>query len=202
LFDYFENNFKFKGFKHLAVAPFNMRKKFLELIHKEIEFAKKKKPASIILKLNNLVDKEMIYALYKASNEGVKIKLIVRGICSLCTGIKDFSENITGISIVDKYLEHARIFIFENNGEEKIFLSSADWMSRNLDKRIEVAIPIYDDIIKKEIKDLINIQLSGNTKTRILDSKLQNKYRPFSKREKIVRVQIDTFKYFLKSVNK
>jgi len=128
--------------------------------------------------------------------------LIVRGICSLCTGIKDFSENITGISIVDKYLEHARIFIFENNGEEKIFLSSADWMSRNLDKRIEVAIPIYDDIIKKEIKDLINIQLSGNTKTRILDSKLQNKYRPFSKREKIVRVQIDTFKYFLKSVNK
>ncbi|MBC7865042.1 MAG: polyphosphate kinase 1 [Bacteroidia bacterium] len=198
LFEFFENNFRTSEYKHLVVAPFNMRKKFLALIQKEIYFAKKKQPARIILKLNNLVDREMINALYKASKAGVKIKLIVRGICSLGANMEGVSENIYGISIVDKYLEHSRIFIFNHGGEEKVFLSSADWMSRNLDNRIEVAIPVYDPKVKQEIKDLMLIQLSGNTKARLLDWKLQNKYRPQYKGEKKVRTQNETYEYFLK----
>jgi polyphosphate kinase len=198
LFEFFENNFKTTEYKHLVVAPFDMRKKFLSLIQKEIDFAKNKKPAWIILKLNNLVDREMINALYKASRAGVKIKLIIRGICSLCTGMEDISENIYGISIVDKYLEHTRVFIFNHGGEEKIYLSSADWMSRNLDNRIEVAVPVYDKKVKQEIKDLISIQLACNTKARVLDRKLQNNYRVRLPREPKVRVQFDTYEYFLK----
>ncbi|MFN6039079.1 MAG: phospholipase D-like domain-containing protein, partial [Bacteroidota bacterium] len=177
LYDYFENNFSSVSFKNLLVAPFNMRDKFLALIQKEIDFAKKRKPASITIKVNNLVDREMILALYKASKAGVKIKLIVRGICSLCTDMEGWSENISGISIVDKYLEHARIFVFNHGGAEKIFISSADWMSRNLDNRIEVACPIYNESIKQEIKDLLNIQLSGNVKARLLEKRTQIEYK-------------------------
>ncbi|MFN5460438.1 MAG: phospholipase D-like domain-containing protein, partial [Bacteroidota bacterium] len=187
---------------HLLVAPFNMRKKFMGLIQKEINFARKKKPASIIIKVNNLVDKEMIEALYKASKAGVKIQLIVRGICSLCTEMENWSVNISGISIVDKYLEHARIFIFNNGGDEKIFISSADWMSRNLDNRIEVACPVYNESVKKEIKDLITIQLSGNVKARILDKRTQINYKTKKAGEKSFRVQTETFNYFLNQYSK
>ncbi|MFN5181656.1 MAG: polyphosphate kinase 1 [Bacteroidota bacterium] len=202
LFDYFENNFTDTVFKHLLVAPFNMRKKFMGLIQKEINFARKKKPASIIIKVNNLVDKEMIEALYKASKAGVKIQLIVRGICSLCTEMENWSVNISGISIVDKYLEHARIFIFNHGGDEKIFISSADWMSRNLDNRIEVACPVYNESVKKEIKDLITIQLSGNVKARILDKRTQINYKTKKAGEKSFRVQTETFNYFLNQYSK
>ena len=199
LFDYFENNYSNIGFKHLLVAPFNMRKKFLALIQKEILFARKNKPASVLIKVNNLVDKEMIEALYKASKAGVKINLIVRGICSLVTEMEGWSENIKGISIVDKYLEHARIFVFHHGGDEKIFISSADWMSRNLDDRIEVACPVYNKEIKNEIKDLLNIQLSGNVKARMLEKRNQINYKKAVAGEKPFRVQEETFKYFSKN---
>ena len=171
VFEFYENNFKVQSFKHLVVAPFFMRSEFVNLINREIRNAKSKKPASILLKMNSLVDKEMIAKLYEASRAGVKITLIIRGACSLVTENGRLSDNITAYSIVDKYLEHTRVFIFHNNGQEKIYISSADWMSRNLDNRSEVAVPIYSEEIRKQIKDIINIQLSGNTKVRILDRK-------------------------------
>lgn len=195
VFDFYVDNFKVGNFKHLAVAPFYMRKIFTAHINKEIQFAKAGKKASIILKMNSLVDREMILKLYEASNAGVNIKLIIRGACSLVTGIEGFSENIQAFSIVDKYLEHTRVFIFHNNGDEKIYLTSADWMSRNLDSRSEVAVPIYDKEIRKQLKDIINIQLSGNTKVRILDSTLSNEYVKAKPGEKKIRVQDEVYNY-------
>lgn len=198
IFDFYENNFKLQSFKHLLVAPFFMREEFVQLINKEIKFAKSKKPAEITLKMNSLVDKEMIAKLYEASRAGVKVTLIVRGACSLVTEIEGWSDNIKAYSIVDKYLEHARVFIFHNNGNEKIFISSADWMSRNLDNRSEVAVPIHSPEIRKQIKDLINIQLSGNTKVRILDHRQENQYKRAKAGEKKVRVQDESYNYFKK----
>ena len=198
IFDYFENNYSGTTFKQLVVAPFRMRNKFLNLIHKEISNARKKKPAWIIIKLNNLVDREMIRALYKASNAGVKIQLIVRGICSLCTEVNGLSEKISGISIIDKYLEHARVFVFCHGGEERIFISSADWMTRNLDHRIEVACPVLDPKIKREILEMLNIQLSSNVKARLLEKKVQINYKLPKSGEKLRRAQEELHNYFLK----
>ena len=195
MFDFYTNNFNTGVYKHLAVAPFYMRNTFVSLIDKEIENAKAKKKAYLILKMNSLVDKEMIRKLYEASQAGVQITLIVRGICSLVTEIEGFSDNIKAYSIVDKYLEHARVFIFGNNGDEKIYITSADWMSRNLDSRSEVAVPIYDAEVKKQIKDIINIQLSGNTKVRILDRLQQNIYKKPKSGERKVRVQDEVYNY-------
>jgi polyphosphate kinase len=189
VFDFYENNFKVFQFKHLLVAPFFMRRELIQLINKEIQFAKNKKPAAITLKLNSLVDKEMIEKLYEASKAGVKITLIIRGACSLVTDLEGWSDNIKAYSIVDKYLEHTRVFIFNNNCQEKIFLSSADWMSRNLDSRSEVAVPIYNEEVRQQIKDIINIQLSGNTKVRIIDRKQENHYKRQKASEKKVRAQ-------------
>ena len=196
MFDFYENNFKVQSFKHLLVAPFFMRKDFIQLINNEIRAAKSKKPAEILLKMNSLVDKEMIAKLYEASMAGVKITLIIRGACSLVTEMEGWSDNITAYSIVDKYLEHSRVFIFHNKGDEKIYISSADWMSRNLDNRSEVAVPIYSPEIRKQIKDIINIQLSGNTKVRILDRRQDNAYKKPKPGEKKVRVQDEIYKYF------
>jgi polyphosphate kinase len=195
MFDFYTNNFNTGVYKHLAVAPFYMRNTFVSLIDKEIENAKAKKKAYLILKMNSLVDKEMIKKLYEASQAGVQITLIVRGICSLVTEIEGFSDNIKAYSIVDKYLEHARVFIFGNNGDEKIYITSADWMSRNLDSRSEVAVPIYDAEVKQQIKDIINIQLSGNTKVRILDRLQQNIYKKPKTGERRVRVQDEVYNY-------
>ena len=185
VFDFYLDNFKGGIYKHLLVSPFFMRKRLVQLINKEIQNAKANKPASIILKLNNLVDDEMIRKLYEASAEGVKIKLIVRGICSLVAGVSGLSENIEAISIVDKYLEHSRVFIFHNNGDEKYFISSADWMTRNLDHRSEVAVPIYDKEIQQQLKKIINILWSDNTKVRILGSTQNNSYRKSNSKVKI-----------------
>lgn len=198
VFDFYENNFKVQAFRHLLVAPFFMRKELMQLINKEIHAAKNKKPASITLKMNSLVDREMIGKLYEASRAGVHITLIIRGACSLVTDVEGWSDNIKAYSLVDKYLEHARVFIFHNNGDEKIFISSADWMSRNLDNRSEVAVPIYDADIRAQIKDIINIQLSGNTKLRIIDRKQENHYRKPKPGEKKVRVQDETYSYLKK----
>ena len=181
-------------FKHLLVAQFNMRKDFVKLIDNEIEFAKKGKSAKIILKMNSLEDKKMISKLYEASNAGVKIDLIIRGICCLIPGMVGLSKNIKVISIVDRYLEHSRIFIFNNNGHPKIYTGSADWMRRNLTRRIEVVFPIYDRNLKKEILDIIKLQLDDNVKARIIDRYDKNNYR----KNRIIRLnhsQVDTHKY-------
>lgn len=169
-----EHHYKFK---HLLVAPVSMKNEFLKLVENEIKLAKHGKPASIILKMNSLVDEVMIKKLYDASRAGVKIKLIIRGVCCLVPGIKKLSENVEVISIIDRYLEHARVYIFGNEGKEKMFLSSADWMQRNLNNRIEVAFPIHDRSIQKQIKDIINIQLKDNCKARIIDKLQSNRYK-------------------------
>jgi polyphosphate kinase len=175
-----------------------MRKKLLALINDEIRFAKKKQTAWIVVKLNSLVDRDMINALYKASQAGVLIKLIVRGACSLWPEMEDLSENITATSIIDKYLEHSRIFIFNHGGEERTYISSADWMHRNLDRRIECACPVYDEKIKKELKDFISIQLADNVKARVLDRKLLNRYREDENDAPVVRAQEMIYDYYLK----
>ncbi len=195
IFDFYTNNFNTGIYKHLAVAPFYMRHVFEELIDNEIAISNSGRKAYIILKMNSLVDKNMINKLYEASQAGVQITLIVRGICSLVTEIEGFSDNIKAYSIVDKYLEHARVFIFGNNGDEKMYITSADWMSRNLDSRSEVAVPIYNTEVKKQIKDIINIQLSGNTKVRILDRLQQNIYKKAKPGERKVRVQDEVYQY-------
>ncbi|MCC6691170.1 MAG: polyphosphate kinase 1 [Bacteroidia bacterium] len=193
LFDFYANATKHNDYRSLLVAPFFMRKKLNNLINREIENAKAGKPAYILLKLNNLVDREIIKKLYDASGAGVNIKLIIRGICCLIPG-DSFSKNIEAISIVDKYLEHSRVFIFCNGGREKYFLSSADWMKRNLDSRSEVAIPIYDKEIQRELLRYIEIQWNDNTKARIINKKQDNQYRMDGEKTK-VRAQDDIYKW-------
>lgn len=182
-------------FKHLLVGQFNLRRKLEEFIEFEMEQARAGKPAKIFLKLNSLQDHQMIEKLYEASQAGVEIRLIVRGICSLVPGKKGISDNITGISIVDRYLEHARVFIFHNAGEERIYLSSADWMERNLSSRIETSFPIYDRDIRKTIKDLLQIQWNDNVKARYLGYKKTNTYRR-NQQDLVVRSQEETYYYF------
>jgi polyphosphate kinase len=148
----------------------------LQLITKEVQNAKAGKKAYILAKMNSLVDEEMIDKLYVASQSGVKIKLIIRGICCLVPGVKGLSENIEVVSIVDKFLEHSRIFIFGNGGDELFYIASADWMSRNLDHRSEVAVPIYDKRLKNQIREFIMLQLSDNCKARIIDREQTNQY--------------------------
>jgi polyphosphate kinase len=202
VFDFFENTYKSYQYSHLLVAPLNMRKKLYKHIDEEIKNATAGKPAYIILKINNMVDKDIINKLYQASSSGVKIKLIIRGTCSLLPGIPGLSENIEAISIVDKYLEHSRIFIFCNKGKELYYISSADWMPRNLDRRIEVAAPIYDKALQKEIRDIIDIQLKDNVKARILNSLQDNPYIPKKDNEPKFRSQIETTKYYKKMLQK
>ena len=185
LFLFYSDNLKSGVYKHLLVSPFTMRKQIILLINKEIQNAKKNIPAAITLKLNNLVDPEVIKKLYDASSEGVKIKLIVRGICSLVAGVKGLSDNIEAISIVDKFLEHSRVLIFHNAGDEKYYLSSADWMARNFDLRSEVAVPIYDLEIQQQLKTIIDTLWSDNTKARVLGSQQNNEYRKTDNKNKV-----------------
>ncbi len=166
----------------LEVAPYGLRRRFLDLIAMEVKNAKAGKNAGIIAKMNALVDDEVIQALYDASQGGVSIQLIVRGICCLRPGVPGLSENIKVISIVDRFLEHSRIFCFHNNGYEQILLGSADWMHRNLDRRVEVAFPVEDESLKARIKVWLDIMLQDTVKSRILDS--DGKYRHVDKRGK------------------
>jgi polyphosphate kinase len=188
-----------KGYKHLIVSPLETRSKLFTLINTEIKNAKAGKTAYIILKMNSLADEQTIKKLYDASNAGVKIKLIIRGMCCLIPDKKGFSENIEVISIIDKFLEHARIWIFANDGKEKMFLLSADLMTRNLDHRVEVGFPIYDNYIKEEIRQMIDIQLMDNTKAREINQLNNNKYRKTKIKIKY-RTQVDTYN-FLKNKN-
>ncbi|MFI5219315.1 MAG: polyphosphate kinase 1 [Bacteroidia bacterium] len=194
IFDYFNNTSRKPKFKNFLVAPFNMRLKLEALIDNEIKNAESGRKAFMILKMNSLEDHKMIDRLYKANKAGVKITIIVRGICCLVPGVKGLSEKIKVISIVDRFLEHGRVFIFHNNGNEQVYISSADLMSRNLNNRIESAFPILEDYIKKEIKHLITLQLKDNTKARRLNKTQSNPYKKSTSRKKI-RAQIDTYKY-------
>lgn len=189
-----------KGLKNLIVSPIDSRPAIYRLIDNEIKNAKAGKKAYMIFKMNSLADEDIINKLYQASNAGVKIKMIIRGMCCLVPGIKGFSENIEVISIVDKYLEHARVHIYCNGGDELIYLTSADFMSRNIDTRVEVGFPIYDGQLRKEVKDIINIQLHDNTKAREINSANNNKYHKTHAAESH-RAQIEIYNY-LKSKNK
>jgi polyphosphate kinase len=176
LFHLFEMPYNPPKFSHLLVAPYQLRNSFNKLLNTEIRNAKAGKEAWVIIKLNNLVDKNIVNKLYMASRAGVRIDIICRGICVLVPGIKGTSENIKVISIVDKYLEHSRIQIFANAGQPLFYISSADWMVRNFDNRFETACPIYDTSLKKEIMDIINIQLGDNVKARIVNTPSINEY--------------------------
>lgn len=178
----------------LIVSPTDMRTQMLQFINKEIKAAKDKKAASIILKLNSLSDEMLIGKLYEAAKAGVEIKLIIRGIFCMLTENRKFRIPIQAISIVDEYLEHARVMIFHNGGKERTFISSADWMVRNIDHRVEVTCPIFEKSIQEELKDILQIQLKDNIKARILDNELSNQYvNP--RNTKKVRSQVETYNY-------
>jgi polyphosphate kinase len=183
-----------REFKHLLVAPDHMRHDLYTLIDQEIKNSLKGKPASIMLKLNSLQDRDMIEKLYEASQEGVQIKLIIRGICCLVPGVKDQSENIKVISIVDRFLEHSRVYVFGNDGNPIVYLASADWMERNLSRRFEVAFPIYDENLKAEVLEILRIQWKDNIKARIINKIQNNSYRKSVAKVR-TRSQIETFDY-------
>lgn len=189
------------NFRHLLVGQFNLRSDLIKMIDNEIENAKAGKEAKMILKMNSLEDKEMIIKLYEASSYGVKIDMIVRGICCLTPNISGLSENIKIYSIVDRFLEHSRVFLFHNGGDEKIYISSADWMYRNLSKRIETAFPIYDEHLKQEIKDILELQLRDNVKSRIIDRNNKNEYKR-GDNEVPMRSQTATYYYYKKRLGK
>jgi polyphosphate kinase len=181
VFKFIENPVKPIVYKHLIVSPVYARRRLNALINNEIKNAREGKKAYMILKLNSLVDKDMINQLYKANNAGVKIILLIRGVCSLIPGIPGMSENIEAFSIVGRYLEHSRVLIFCNNNDELYYISSADWMVRNLDHRIEVTSPVYDPKLKYELRKIIDLQLSDSVKTRIINDTQDNQYkRPVS----------------------
>jgi len=177
LFELLESKFILPTFKNLIVSPFNVREFFIEKLDQEIKAAQKGMEAWAIIKVNSMVDKKATGKLYEASQAGVKIDLINRGICVIQPGIPGISENINGFSIVDKYLEHSRVYIFCNGGNPQYFISSADWMPRNFDHRIEVVCPVYDKEIQKELMDVLNIQMKDNVKSRYLGPDNLNQYR-------------------------
>ncbi len=195
IFDFFDVNFRVHRYKHLIVSPHYTRTRFYKLIDKEITNAKNGIEAYIKLKMNSLSDFAMIDKLYEASRAGVKIQLQIRGICSLIPGVKEMSENIEAISIVDNYLEHSRVYIFGNKGEPEVFISSADFMKRNLDGRVEVTCPIYDEGIKKELIDIFDIGWKGNIKARYHSEKLDNEYRTRGDMP-VFRAQLETYNYY------
>ena len=197
VFNFIENPYRPVTFEHLLVSPQNSRDMMYKLIDAEIANAQQGKPCGITLKINNLVDNGLVDRLYAASSAGVKINLLVRGMCSLIPDLPGISENIRITSIVDRYLEHDRVYIFESGGEKKVFLSSADWMTRNIDHRIEVAVSILDPRVKQRILDIIAILLSDTVKARIVDKELSNSYVPRGNRKK-VRSQLAIYDYIKK----
>ena len=200
VFNFLEVNYKLKKYKHLIVSPqyaFNILSK---LIDNEISNHKNGLPSGIKLKINNITNYKLVDKLYEASQAGVKVKMIVRGICCLVPGIEGLSENIKVISIVDKFLEHPRVYIFENAGNRKIYLSSADWMTRNIENRVEVGCPIYDKDLQQEILDIFYISWKDNIKARVVNKSPQNKIVTPSKDEFINRSQWETYAYYKKKL--
>ncbi len=197
LFKFFEDLYKPYKYKHIILSPFNTRKKINSFINKEIANAKLGKRAEIFLKMNSLNDDGMVKKIYSAAAAGVKVRLLVRGICSVAQGLANFNENLEVRSLVGRYLEHSRIFIFHNAGHPKYFISSADFLTRNLDNRIEVTCPIYDTKIKNEIREFVEMQWTDNVKMRVLDHKLSNSYFVDGKSKKI-EAHIDYYNYLRK----
>jgi polyphosphate kinase len=201
IFHYLENPklgiLTLKDCKLLIPSPVFTRKEIVKLIQNEIHHAQQKKPAAITLKMNSLSDEELIAMLSDAARAGVEIKLIIRGIFCMYSENPKFRKPIAAVSIVDEYLEHARVLVFHNRGKEKIFISSADWMVRNLDHRIETTCPIFDSTIKQELKDILKIQLKDNVKARLLNNHLNNEYVSNAGIKKF-RSQIETYNYLYK----
>ena len=195
IFDFFDVYYRVHRYKHLIVSPHYTRSRFNKLIDREILNALSGKEAYIKLKMNSISDFKMTDKLYEASQAGVKIQLIIRGICCLIPGVKGLSENIEAISIVDNYLEHSRIYIFGNAGDPEVFISSADFMTRNLDARVEVTCPIYDPEIRKELIETFEIGWKANVKARIHSSDLLNRYRKRGD-EKTFRAQQEMYNYY------
>lgn len=199
VFEFFDVNYRVQRYKHLLVSPQYTRARFYKLIDREILNAHMGKSAYINLKMNSLSDFDMIDKLYDASNAGVKIKLQVRGICSLVPGVKGMSENIEAISIVDNFLEHSRVYIFGNGDNPEVYISSADFMTRNLDGRVEVTCPIYDPEKKAELIENFEVGWSGNVKARFHSEKLDNRYRDRGEGP-VFRAQFETYDYYRRMV--
>ena len=172
------------SWNELALAPIWLRDKFMKLIARETKHAKAGRPAHMIAKMNSLCDEGIIAALYEASAAGVKIELIVRGICCLRVGIPGVSENIHVRSIVGNFLEHSRIFYFFNDGDEEVYMGSADWMPRNLDRRVEILFPVLDEAMREKAKHILEVELADNTKAHVL--KPDGKYEKIDKRGKVL----------------
>ncbi len=198
LFHLLESPYTPPKFKHFLVAPYYMRKNIIKLLNTEIKNAKAGKEAWAIIKLNSLVDKKLVRKLSQASNAGVKIQIICRGICVMVPRIRGFSENIEITGVVDKFLEHARVIVFANGGNPKYYISSADWMIRNFDHRFEVACPVFDPKIQEELMLMLQVQLRDNVKARYINSDPINQYKKPAPGEKPVRSQFYLYDYFKK----
>lgn len=198
VFDFFRVNYKVYRYKHIITSPHYTKTKLFNLIDNEILNANSGKSAYIKLKMNSISNNDMINKLYEASRVGVKIQMIVRGVCCLIPGVNGMSENIEVISIVDKFLEHTRLFVFANNDDPKIYISSADWMTRNIHTRVEVTCPIYDENIKKELLDLFDICWNDNVKARVINETQDNNYLKNDKKK--IRAQFETYNYYLKKL--
>ncbi|MDO1500793.1 polyphosphate kinase 1 [Winogradskyella maritima] len=199
VFNFFEVNYKIYRYKHIITSPHYQQSKMFALIDNEIKNARAGKSAFIKLKMNSISSYVMVDKLYQASRAGVKIQMVVRGICCLIPGVEGMSENIEVISIVDKFLEHTRLFIFGNDGDSKIYISSADWMTRNIDNRVEVTCPIYNEDLKSELLDIFEICWSDNVKARRIDEAQSNAYRKTDGEK--VRSQFKTYDYYLNKLN-
>ena len=195
IFNFLQVNYKLKKYKYLIVSPHYTKNKLIKLIDNEIQNKKNNLPSGIKLKLNAITNFQIIDKLYEASCHGVKIKMIVRGICCLIPGLKNLSENIEVISIIDRFLEHSRVYIFENSGDNSVYISSADFMTRNIENRVEVATPIYDKLLKKQITDVFEIAWNDNVKARFVNrSKSKDIIKPSSSDK--LRSQWSTYDYY------
>ena len=199
VFNFLQVSYKIHDYKHLIVSPHHTTNKIFQLIDNEIDNVKKGIYSEIILKLNSFTSYKFVDKLYEASQQGVKIKLLIRGICCLIPNKLGFSDNIEVKSVVDRYLEHSRVYVFENGGDKKVYISSADLMTRNIEKRVEVACPIYQDNLKKQVLDTLEITANDNVKTRLINSDMQNSFLRNSKSN--IRSQWYTYTYFKKILN-
>ncbi len=198
VFEFFEVPYKIHKYRHLIVSPHYTKNVFNKLIDNEIANAIVGKEAYIRIKMNSFTSYKMVDKLYEASRAGVKVQLIIRGICCLIPGVEGMSENIEAISVVDKFLEHPRLFIFSNDGNPKVYISSADWMTRNLDYRVEVGCPIYDEDVKQEMLETFDISWNDNIKARVFSGKHDNAYRDGDKPK--VRSQFALYDYYAKKL--
>jgi len=196
VFKFFRNNYKVPNYKHLVVSPHYTRDFFYDSIDREIQWAAQGKPAFLQFKCNSIVDPEVIDKLYEASRAGVRIQLSVRGICSLRSGVPGLSENIEVISILGRYLEHSRVYIFGNGGDPHVYLSSADLMTRNLDTRVEVSCPVFDPEIKARIIQLFHLEWKDNVKARMLDDGVHNTYRIRTSKDPVHQTQADLTAFY------